>query len=598
MKKIFIAIAALSLVFQVSQAQDLKPHKDKVTKKYGYIDKNKNFVIAPKFDDAHKFKDGRAIVELNKLEGVIDEGGNIVVPISNTDIELDKKSGVICYKPSLLWGVCDWNGDRLIEPTYYSAPDFMSNGEAIVTDPAMKLKGVITKTGQEVVPCQFLGIKRNGNGYRCLSVMMGEVDYDANLTERSLGAPLGAVQPYWTGGDDAIAIAYGHLGIGERRYRNSIRSASFRSTYRVNCTDLIAADGNPVEWGNGRFVRLFLDYDDEGHQGSMQFDGNRYTVKAELCDKYGERVALVSQWGSFTGICNEGFIYRAEDTRDWIILADINAIDTEAYGLNLGGYRELRRDGSLQSGLNLSSHEMAKLSNWKSMRALQEEILLQENAGLGSYQPMDIRDVRGMSVAEKFSRKSAFLNSRYYIENVALYRNITGVDGHYDIRLENEPLSITFEDNYTGYGVRTKKTETIFFGQANDRYIKINLIPEKINRSKYISDPYKYEGIWDDRYNSDYGFRLVLTLNEADGTYVRTLGEARRITFACYEFLVIDELHLVLSHMPITNLVRNGKIHYDLNGPYRNTFSNYEKVFYGSKGAAVTPYRSNASGRH
>ncbi|MCR5003161.1 MAG: WG repeat-containing protein [Bacteroidales bacterium] len=595
MKKLILAIATLSLMFQMAQAQDLKPKKDKVTKKYGYVDKNKNFVIAPQFDDANKFKDGRAIVKNNKRKGVIDEGGNIVIPIENDDISLDRSSGMIAFKPEDLWGAVDWNGGLVFEPQFYLAPMFYSDGKAIVTEPGMQLKGIVYKNGETLLPCEYLGIKRDGNGFKCLDTMMGELFLDANLNRKHYSLPVGAVRPYWTGGDDVIAIAYGHYAIGERRYRNSIRTANFRSSYRVNCTDLLDAEGNEVRWGDGRFVRLILAEDPEGHPGSMRCCGKTYTVKAELCAEDGENIGYVSNWGSFTGKCEQGYIYRAEDNIDWIILKDINAIDAESYSMNLVGYREIDNRGDIKEGLDLSGYEIAKIGNWRQMNSVHRDILLNENACLGSYQPLSSRDVKGMAIANRYYRSSTFLNTRYYLENVGTYERISGVNGHFDIEMDDDPLTITFQDNYSGYSVTTKKEDEIFFGQSNDRYIKIELVPERISRSKYSADPFKYDGIWDDKYQSDYGFKLILTLNEADGRYVRTLGEARRITFANYDFLVIADLHLVLSHMPIRNLIDSrGRIRYDLNGDYRNTLTNYDRVFHNSKGAAVIPIRKNS----
>ena len=66
------AVCGLALAFSLTTtAQDLKPAKDKTTKKYGYQAGKGNWVIPPSFDDAKKFKDGRAEIEIGGRRGGI-----------------------------------------------------------------------------------------------------------------------------------------------------------------------------------------------------------------------------------------------------------------------------------------------------------------------------------------------------------------------------------------------------------------------------------------------------------------------------------------------------------------------------------------------
>ena len=76
--KALLCLSALAICLAAG-AQDLKPTKDKQTKKYGYKNKQKEWVIAPAFDDAKKFDDdGCALVKVDGKYGLIDLEGQWV----------------------------------------------------------------------------------------------------------------------------------------------------------------------------------------------------------------------------------------------------------------------------------------------------------------------------------------------------------------------------------------------------------------------------------------------------------------------------------------------------------------------------------------
>ncbi|HEF3474383.1 TPA: WG repeat-containing protein, partial [Campylobacter coli] len=54
--------------------------------KWGFIDKNGEFVIEPKFDGVGNFSEGLARVELNGKYGFIDKSGKIVIEPKFDDI--------------------------------------------------------------------------------------------------------------------------------------------------------------------------------------------------------------------------------------------------------------------------------------------------------------------------------------------------------------------------------------------------------------------------------------------------------------------------------------------------------------------------------
>ena len=113
---VFACVAAICLALTAS-AQDLKPVKDRVSKKFGYQDKSKNWVIEPSFDAAKRFIDGYAIVEVQGLEGMIDQSGAWVLKPDYNSIGKFDKLG-LCelmnkYDHTRYYGLADRSGRRV-----------------------------------------------------------------------------------------------------------------------------------------------------------------------------------------------------------------------------------------------------------------------------------------------------------------------------------------------------------------------------------------------------------------------------------------------------------------------------------------------------
>ena len=60
-------------------AQELLPRMDSSTEKYGYVDNQGQFVIAPQFEYATRFADGYAVIREQGLFGYIDSIGNTII---------------------------------------------------------------------------------------------------------------------------------------------------------------------------------------------------------------------------------------------------------------------------------------------------------------------------------------------------------------------------------------------------------------------------------------------------------------------------------------------------------------------------------------
>ena len=104
----------------------LKPSKDKSTKKYGYVNKAKEWVIDAQFDKAKKFDEGIAEVILDGKVGLINE-----------------------------------TGSYLTEPKYDNIASFKDGLAEVKLN---KKIGLIDKTGQRYESCASAGIDPNRKG--------------------------------------------------------------------------------------------------------------------------------------------------------------------------------------------------------------------------------------------------------------------------------------------------------------------------------------------------------------------------------------------------------------------------------------------------
>ena len=99
-------------------AQDLKPVKDKATKKFGYQSKNKTWVIDPVYDNAKRFIDGFAVVEIEGRQGLIDTHGDLILNTEYDNIGKFDKYGLcelmIKEGRTKWYGVADQSGSILL----------------------------------------------------------------------------------------------------------------------------------------------------------------------------------------------------------------------------------------------------------------------------------------------------------------------------------------------------------------------------------------------------------------------------------------------------------------------------------------------------
>lgn len=151
MKHIETILCAFALLLSFSaSAQNMKPVKDKATKKYGYQTKGKVWVIEPQFDAAAKFdKNGMAEVKVNGRTGIIDGQGTFIIPAEYDNIskfdkygycELMQKEGSVKYR-----GIADLTGRIVLRWSSVTLPslatDVSSSARRTPPSPASAMRG-------------------------------------------------------------------------------------------------------------------------------------------------------------------------------------------------------------------------------------------------------------------------------------------------------------------------------------------------------------------------------------------------------------------------------------------------------------------------
>lgn len=134
--------------------------------KWGYIDATGKIVIDTIFDEIDYFEDGVAIFRIDDKEGIIDNRGNYVVKPLYDDLRLFSED-LACVKSDDKWGYIDHSGKYVIEPQYEFAYSFSEGVASVRTDGKF---GYIDKTGKFVIAPQFEDAGTFGGGLACVSM--------------------------------------------------------------------------------------------------------------------------------------------------------------------------------------------------------------------------------------------------------------------------------------------------------------------------------------------------------------------------------------------------------------------------------------------
>jgi hypothetical protein len=126
---------------------------------WGYINKNEDFIVEPKYDIAFAFdhNTNRALVGLNGKYGYIDENGLEVTSILYEDAR-GFNNGYAAVKINGLWGFIDKNGSYLFEPSFKSVGDFVKIGNDAISIAQVQqddLYGYVNSKGTYIASPQF-----------------------------------------------------------------------------------------------------------------------------------------------------------------------------------------------------------------------------------------------------------------------------------------------------------------------------------------------------------------------------------------------------------------------------------------------------------
>ncbi len=146
-----ICLSGTGLLYAQTDTADRTPELIPYRKgdKWGYADKNKKIVIPVKYDYAGVFRNGRAMVRLNKMEGYLDKKGNEIIGIKYTlAMEFDPV-GLASVQFNGKYGYIDTNGNAVTLFKYDNCYSFFRNNWAQVR--IDKMQGLVSKDGKEIM---------------------------------------------------------------------------------------------------------------------------------------------------------------------------------------------------------------------------------------------------------------------------------------------------------------------------------------------------------------------------------------------------------------------------------------------------------------
>jgi len=137
---LFLAVIISTTAF----AQNLRPVRDAQSKKYGYQNERRRWVVNPQFDDAERFRDGFAKVRTEGLVGLVDEKGKIVfAPQFDRIDKWDGDMAMVSYNGRL--GLISRKGKIVVKPAYDAIGKFEKNVAVVGVDGK---SGLIDITGK------------------------------------------------------------------------------------------------------------------------------------------------------------------------------------------------------------------------------------------------------------------------------------------------------------------------------------------------------------------------------------------------------------------------------------------------------------------
>ncbi|WP_298425526.1 WG repeat-containing protein [uncultured Kordia sp.] len=153
----------------------------------GYINKQGEMIIAPKYSHAHEFKEGYAVVQLNGEKILINKKGEVVlnpkkIMLDAHGLKINKrrgeyiaisnhvKEGLISFKINkdnypIRTGVFNTKGKLIFKLKEFSQIHEFNNGIALAISKDNKKAGYINKYGKIIIPFKFSKATNFTNGY-------------------------------------------------------------------------------------------------------------------------------------------------------------------------------------------------------------------------------------------------------------------------------------------------------------------------------------------------------------------------------------------------------------------------------------------------
>jgi len=158
---------------------------------YGYKDGKDQIRIEAKYEQARNFREEAAAVKLNSKWGIIDKKGKVLINFIYEDAQ-EFNEGWMPVKKDAKWSFINRSGSS-IAPFQYESVEPFQEGVARVSlkrsDITIPLYGLISKTGEQILPCNFISIGDFVGGKALVTEYTSNylVDYGKSLIAPLLG---------------------------------------------------------------------------------------------------------------------------------------------------------------------------------------------------------------------------------------------------------------------------------------------------------------------------------------------------------------------------------------------------------------------------
>ncbi|MBQ8969331.1 MAG: WG repeat-containing protein [Bacteroidaceae bacterium] len=171
MKKTILLSCLLGMVGASLSAQTLKIKVDEKGKA-GYVNDAGTMIVACNYDAAYPFENGFGKVMKGEKFGLVDQSGNVVVPVKWDEINYDEVNHIYVVKTGKKYGLLGQQGQELLKAQYSYISPFNCYGKALLASggkstPDTNAKknylvgakyGVLNADGSVAIPAKYKGL--------------------------------------------------------------------------------------------------------------------------------------------------------------------------------------------------------------------------------------------------------------------------------------------------------------------------------------------------------------------------------------------------------------------------------------------------------